>query len=138
MENKICYLIDDDDDDREIFGTALANIDEAICFMSAASAIEALQRLEDQDNFTPDYIFIDLHMPVVDGKQCLSQIKKMNRFKNVPVVIYSTSISPKDIDDARRLGAAGYISKPYKIQNLQEFLQSFFLKYQFNSESHER
>jgi CheY-like chemotaxis protein len=135
MENKICYLIDDDDDDREIFETALSHIDGAICFMTATSGLEALQTLSLQENFTPDYIFIDMHMPALDGKQCLSEIKKMTRFKNIPVVMYSTSISPKDMDDARELGAVAYISKPYSIQNLENSLQNFFLQYHLKQQA---
>jgi CheY-like chemotaxis protein len=128
MENKICYLIDDDDDDREIFQTALTNIGEPVCFMTAHSGSEALDKLQ-QENFTPDYIFIDMHMPVIDGKKCLSEIKKINRFKDIPIVIYTTSVCPKDMDDARELGAAAYISKPYSIKNLENSLQTFFLEY---------
>jgi CheY-like chemotaxis protein len=137
MEAKICYLIDDDDDDREIFETALYQIDDDICLLTAASGTEALSKLSRHENFTPDYIFIDLHMPVVDGKACLSAIKKIARFKDIPVVMYSTSISPKDMDEAYRLGAAAYITKPYNISMLETSLHSFFAQYHPKQQSYE-
>ena len=137
MEAKICYMIDDDDDDRDIFETALYNIDEHICLLTATSGTEALQKLSQHENFTPDYIFVDMHMPVLDGKACLSAIKKIERFKDVPVVMYTTSISPKDMDEAFKLGAAAYISKPYNITTLESSLQSFFMQCNFKRRTYE-
>jgi CheY-like chemotaxis protein len=134
MDAKICYLIDDDDDDREIFELALYNIDEDICLLTARSGTEALQQLSQQENFTPDYIFVDLHMPVVDGKACLWAIKNIERFKNTPIVMYTTSISQKDKDDTLKLGAAAYISKPYSISVLEKSLQSFFMEHHLKEE----
>lgn len=137
MDAKICYLIDDDDDDREIFETALYHIDDDICLLTATSGIEALKKLSQPENFTPDYIFVDLHMPVVDGKACLSAIKKIERFRDIPIVMYSTSISPKDMDEAHKLGAAAYITKPYNITMLENSLHSFFSQYHLKQHTYE-
>ncbi|MBT1699533.1 response regulator [Fulvivirgaceae bacterium PWU4] len=136
METKICYLIDDDDDDRELFETALYHVTQEMCFMTATSGVEALQQFCGHEDFTPDYIFIDLHMPVIDGKECLAEIKKINRFKDIPVVMYSTSMAQQDIDDTRKLGATAYISKPYSMAQLEKMLQTFFSEYNPKSQAH--
>lgn len=132
MNTKICFLIDDDDDDREIFETALYEIDNTICCMTATSGVDALRKLKVQENFIPDYIFIDLNMPVVNGKECLSEIKKIKRFQDVPVVMYSTCMREDDIEEARKLGAAGYISKPYDMKQLRSSLKTFFSQHDLN------
>lgn len=137
MKAKICFLIDDDDDDREIFETALYNVDKQLCCITAASSTDALRRLARQENFTPDYIFIDLHMPCVDGKQCLAEIKKLERLTGIPVIVYSTSMAIKDIEDTRRLGATAYISKHWNMKQLEKSLQLFFSDYPENQKSYE-
>ena len=129
MENRTCYLIDDDADDRQAFEIALHHIGEPIRLVIAVNGVEALKTLSNQQDFTPDYIFLDLHMPVVDGKRCLTEIKKIQRLKDTPVVMYSTSKSPRDMEDVRNLGAVAFINKPHSLPLLEASLHSFFKRY---------
>lgn len=124
-------MIDDDHDDREIFEAAIHKID-GVCCLTANSCSDALWKLALQENLVPDFIFIDLHMPRVDGRECLAKIRRIRRFKNVPVVMYSTSIAEQDIEEARRLGATAYISKPCSITQLEITLKDFFSQYPLN------
>jgi CheY-like chemotaxis protein len=137
MKTKICFLIDDDDDDLDFLEIGLHKIDTHIRCMSANSCKDALQKLTVNEDFTPDYIFIDLHMPLIDGKQCLVEIKKINRFKSVPVVMYSTSMAEQDIEETKRLGATAYISKPNSIAQLEIALKAFFSHYHLKPKTYE-
>jgi len=112
MEKNICFLIDDDEDDREIFIMALENADESYSCVEAGNGKEALALLAQDTAFSPDFIFIDLNMPYLSGKECLQQIKKDSRFNNTPIIMYTTSSYSKDVEDTQKLGAAHFLVKP--------------------------
>lgn len=119
-----CYLIDDDAEDHEIFMMALEDIGRPINCVTASDAEEAISRLQQDDTFLPDYIFLDLSMPCINGKECLAEIKKINRVSHIPVVIYSTSMDPHDIAETRQLGAFDYISKIISLSDLTKKLNT--------------
>lgn len=124
MHNKItCFLIDDDDDDQEIFSMALSNIDDAIDCVTANDGIDALNKLSSDNTFIPDFIFLDLNMVRMNGRECLVEIKKIQRLQKVPVIIYSTSSEQKDISETKRLGATDYIVKPPSMTQLEKRLE---------------
>jgi CheY-like chemotaxis protein len=123
---KTCLLIDDDQDDQEIFMIALNDSGQHIKCHTANSAISGLQQLDSDPAKIPDYIFLDLNMPGMNGKQCLVEIKSRPYLKNVPVVIFSTSSRPQDISEAKELGAETFITKPSSIRLLSKLLADFF------------
>lgn len=105
-------LIDDDEDDRKLFFEATAEYDNTINYVAAANAREALQYLHDTANVLPDFIFLDLRMPGLNGEQCLIEIKKDTRLVSIPVIIYTTSRDEKESARLKELGAAHFMSKP--------------------------
>lgn len=123
QEKIICFLIDDDDDDQEIFSLALNTIDKNISFVTANDGIEALNKLNIDHAFTPHYIFLDLNMVRMGGRECLKEIRKIPRLNNIPVIIYSTSSEQKDITETMLLGASDYIVKPPSISILTKRLE---------------
>lgn len=122
----LCLLIDDDQDDQEIFELALKDSGLNMECVMSNNASEALQKLTQDDTFLPNYIFLDLNMPRINGIQLLTEIKKISRLQNIPVVIYSTSSHPKDKDATLKLGATAFITKPSGIQELSLLLKDFF------------
>ncbi len=121
-----CFLIDDDEDDYEIFKMALDEIDPAIILHYSYNGVEALKKLNGHHQLVPDFIFIDWNMPKMNGRQCLEEIKKNERLCNVPVYIYSTSSDPKAVEETRRLGASDFIVKPSSISTLVNILARIF------------
>ncbi|CAN5234628.1 hypothetical protein BH23BAC2_BH23BAC2_27750 [soil metagenome] len=61
---------------------------------------------------SPDLILMDLNMPVMNGFECLKEIRSNPVFLDIPVIIFSTSNYEKDIAHAEELGALGYLHKP--------------------------
>jgi CheY-like chemotaxis protein len=118
---KTCFLIDDDEDDREIFQLALEQVDSKVTCVVADNCMDALEQLR-SGNLDPDYIFLDLNMPVLTGRECLMEIRKMQQFLNTPVLIYTTSSVPKDKEDMMALGATSFITKPNKVSVLTTVL----------------
>jgi CheY-like chemotaxis protein len=128
-EQKICFLIDDDADDQEVFAMTLSEIDSSIQCFSAHNGLEALEKLRNPTAFIPNYIFLDLNMPLMDGRQCLIEIKKMPHLHHIPLVIYSTSSDEKVQFELMNLGASEYMVKPAQVSALIQTLSEFFLKY---------
>jgi len=122
---KTIFLIDDDADDREIFQEALSDIkiSNAIDFQHAENGVDAFQKLESHKVNKPDVIFLDLNMPKMDGRQFLTEIKKLVQFKDIPVVIYSTSSNKSDIDFTLRHQAETFMTKPHSISDLKRQLE---------------
>jgi CheY-like chemotaxis protein len=116
-------LIDDDADDCLLFCEAINLIDDTIECVIASNGEEALLAL---DAIVPDIIFMDINMPVLDGKECLKQIKSTEILKNIPTVICSTSSDPIEIDNILDLGA-GYITKPASFDLLVNSLRQFII-----------
>jgi CheY-like chemotaxis protein len=101
---------EDDPEDFEIFCDTLKAIDPGTKCIHARDGAAALDFLENSV-LLPDYIFLDINMPTMDGKSCLVQLKKDKRFNAIPVVIYTTSNNKKDIDFCKKNGALEYIVK---------------------------
>lgn len=127
MEKKDTYYIvlaDDDEDDRELFREALTETQKVI-FKTAKDGLSLMQLLKDSKEL-PDAIFLDLNMPRMDGHECLKKIKHDKKLHDIPVVIYSTSKSPKYIDDTYQNGASLYITKPDSFTKLKKVMTKVF------------
>src|SRR5438067_10174563 len=114
------FLADDDTDDQQLFKEALNEIDKSIRCLTASNGEEALNKLKTDLTQLPDYIFLDLNMPRMNGLQCLAEIKKLNVLNHIPVVIYTTSSAKRDVEETRKLGADYFITKPPNFKELCE------------------
>ena len=116
-------LIDDDEDDRDFFQFALEDINKNIEYTGIESGYEALELLK--KNNLPDYIFLDLNMPAMSGRECLIELKNNPSFSHIPVIIFSTSSDPRDKEETKQLGAIDFITKPSKTSDLVKALNNF-------------
>jgi CheY-like chemotaxis protein len=108
-----CFLIDDDIDDQEIFLSVLEEFDPSIRCYTAANGQEAIHKLT-SEGVKPDLIFLDLNMPLMNGKQFLKACSSLDGCKEIPVIILTTSSDKKSIEETKQLGAKDYITKPDK------------------------
>ncbi|MEP7164725.1 MAG: response regulator [Ferruginibacter sp.] len=123
QRTKTVFLVDDDIDDQEIFSTALGRADRSVNCVFSSDGIDALEKIKNELGFIPDLIFIDLNMPRMNGKECLINIKKIERLKDVPVYMYSTSADTASIAANMELGAVDFIVKPSNIHDLTAILK---------------
>lgn len=70
-------------------------------------------------------ILLDIKMPVMDGFQLLAEVKKNPLFKNIPVVMLTTTDNPEEVDKCYDLGCNFYIKKPVEYRELTEKLKAF-------------
>ncbi|WP_019503488.1 response regulator [Pleurocapsa sp. PCC 7319] len=80
----------------------------------------------------PSLIVLDLNLPGTDGREVLAVIKQDLDLQTIPVVIFSTSSNPKDIDACYRQGISGYIVKPMDTNRLNKLVRTF-LEYWFKT-----
>ncbi|PKQ45172.1 response regulator [Confluentibacter flavum] len=116
-------LVDDDEDDRMLFTEALEEISIQTKLLLFKHGQELLDYLFQPHAELPNLIFLDLNMPVKNGMQCLSEIRNHPKLKDLPIAIYSTSSSDKDISDAFLNGANLYISKPNCYSKLRKVVE---------------
>jgi CheY-like chemotaxis protein len=129
MENNSWKILvaDDDADDRAILQDAMAELQagQVLCF--AQNGEDALHLLGKDFNadHKPALIILDLNMPKLNGTETLRRIKSDDRFKTVPVIIYSTSLNPMEKDKCMLLGAHSYITKPVTFKESMDTAKAF-------------
>lgn len=119
-------LADDDKDDQHLFEEALdrTNVDTELTTVNDGQ--ELMDNLHDSSIPNPDIIFLDINMPVKNGKECLKEIKEDDELKDIPTVIYSTSDNEKDIHDTYSAGANLYVPKPTSFSKIVLILKHIF------------
>jgi DNA-binding response OmpR family regulator len=115
---KLIMLIDDDEDDVLFFMDALQEIDPSLRLMTASNGEEALRTLLAPNAPVPDYIFLDMNMPLVNGRECLIRIRQSDSLSSVPVIIYSTSSGRTEAAGLVSLGASYYLTKPFRFSEM--------------------
>lgn len=116
-------LVDDDEDDQDIFKEAAELVIPDITCLFAKDGEKCLEQLETRSPL-PDYIFLDVNMPRMDGKECLKRLKADARFQKIPVIIYSTSNHKSELGEYFRLGASNFLTKPSEFNLLVAYLKS--------------
>jgi CheY-like chemotaxis protein len=94
---RIVLCVDDDPDDRELIRNAIFKVDPSYNVAYATNGKEAIQFLLRALNAElPCLVILDINMPVMDGKQAVVEIKKIEELNEVPIVVFSTSNHPSD------------------------------------------
>lgn len=118
-------LADDDEDDCDFFKEAL---DELLLPTSLVTVNDGVQLMdflsESGAENLPDILFLDLNMPRKNGLECLTEIKQLEEFKNLPVIIFSTSLDRDIVDLVYGKGAVYYIQKPGEFSKLKKVIGS--------------
>lgn len=112
--------VDDDPDDVDVFCDAVKEVDMTVRCVAACCGQQALEIL--QSGLLPDYIFLDINMPKMNGMETLKRIKKDDRLRNVPVVMYSTTMNPREITAYKREGADYFLIKHHLFHDLCDAL----------------
>jgi CheY-like chemotaxis protein len=109
-------LADDDREDKELFEMAVKEADLNWALSAVNNGEQLMEALlktaESGVGRLPSVIFLDLNMPVKDGREALKEIKSHEKLKKIPVIVYSTSNSPSDIHLTYESGANWYMVKP--------------------------
>ncbi len=106
------YLAEDDPDDVYLIQMAFNEAGHEVelsCFSDGRHLMQAMTRPDGAE--LPNLILLDLNLPVMDGKATLRSIKEHAQIQSIPVVVYTTSKSERDIEEVYSLGANSYMVK---------------------------
>lgn len=119
--------IDDDEEDVELFCEAVNKMYPAIECLTASSGEQALSLLSSIDGThqLPAFIFLDINMPRMDGKETLKEIRKIDRYNAAQIIMFSTSLVPHDTAEYLTLGADHFITKANSLNGLCDTLREF-------------
>ena len=119
MKYKNILQIDDDYDDCEFFEQALKTVSDAN-YTSMQNPVDALRKLTNHE-IEPDLIFLDINMPFMSGPELLTEIKKSEILKKIPVFLLSTATFYAE-GYTKISGAKGYLIKPNTFNDLRKLL----------------
>lgn len=121
-----CLLIDDDLDDQEIFKLCVEKLSSSVNFTGITDSVEAVSSLSSNSNYTPNYIFLDMNMPKMNGMQCLTSLRQIHRLNHSKIFMYSTTSEDLMVAKSKALGADNFIVKPARMAELKEKLIKLF------------
>ncbi|MEO6546588.1 MAG: response regulator [Ferruginibacter sp.] len=118
-DNPLLLIVDDDPDDIVLLKEAIHSIDETIAFAEANNGLAAMKMLQTITDplQLPSLIVLDINMPVLNGRELLAILKNENKWKSLPVVVFSTSSYPGDVAYCRQFGVE-LITKPFGMKEL--------------------
>jgi CheY-like chemotaxis protein len=125
----VVLYADDDADDLLLVQEAFAQHGDNVEVITVGDGIEALNYLESLSPLDPSpcLVILDINMPRLNGKEALKEIRKTERFSEVPVVIFTTSSLPLDKDFAKKYNA-GFLTKPLDLKQM-DFIASQFIEH---------
>jgi CheY-like chemotaxis protein len=116
-------LADDDADDRMFFREALEELPVNVKITTVNDGVQLMNHLLGvTGKIIPDILFLDLNMPLKNGFDCLSEIKRNDKLKLFPVVIYSTSLNDEVVNSLYDNGADYYLHKPGDFSKLRKVI----------------
>ena len=121
--HKDILLAEDDQDDVLIFEMALKSINIPYELRHAENGDRLFVLLKEH---IPYILFLDIHMPCKDGVACIVEIRKDREYDSLPIVMYTSSVSDKIVEDCFRNGANLYVTKSAAFSELTQKLRKVF------------
>ena len=115
-------LADDDIDDCVFFKDALEDLPIPATLTTVHDGVQLMNFLSSTSDHLPSALFLDMNMPRKSGFECLSEIKRIDKLKKLPVIIFSTSFNSEVVDLLYEKGAHYYIRKPGEYKDLKKII----------------
>lgn len=128
--NRPLLVAEDSDEDFAVFQRFMGRLEVKNPIYRCADGDEVLDFLYQEGEYEdeaprPSVILLDLNLPGLDGRELLKKIKQDESFRKIPIVVFTTSSNPEDVDLCYQRGANGYLIKPVGMPELQKTLRSF-------------
>ena len=121
--SKTAILIDDDRDDLELLEEAIRQVDHSVKCISYLFCDDALRKIFNELSSVPNYIFIDINMPRLNGNECLKELRSDPKLKNVPITMLSTSMPAPVAEVLKENGASFTFEKPKNFEDYEQILK---------------
>ncbi len=119
-------VVEDSDDDFDTVLEALRRDGVANRVVRAASAEAARQLLPQAGDERPAFVLLDQSLPGIDGSDFLRELRREPRFRTLPVVLYSSSVNPRDRAACYEAGANAYHAKSVRHDESLSTLRQIF------------
>ncbi len=126
MSIQSVLVIDDSPTLRKMVIFSLKKIYSLSKIYEAGDGLEGLEQLSSNQ---VDFIICDINMPNMNGLEFLFRVKKIDDFKNIPIIMLTTEGRKEDIERAEKIGADGYAVKPFNPQTLKLQVDKALKKY---------
>ena len=126
LSKHVVLYEDDDPDDLMLVTEAFNRYADNVKMVTATDGKEAISYLENLSDHEPApcLIILDINMPRLNGKEALKKIRQIQRFQNIPVVLFTTSSFHADKEFALQHNAA-FITKPLDVRHLEIIADQF-------------
>ncbi|GGI25884.1 response regulator [Pedobacter mendelii] len=126
MKTPDIFYVEDDVDYAFFMQTAVQELKDTINLTIVEDGTEALHSLQNfaESKTKPKLILLDLNLPGLSGLDLLKIIRDIPYLKSVPVILFSTSDDPEDVQASIEFGANAYLTKPDGYDNLVKCLHS--------------
>ena len=112
------FIVDDDEDDKTSIRDAFMENKHAFNYVFCENGDQLMGHFSKADKKHPSLILLDLNMPGKDGREVLKELKKNDDLKLIPVIVVTTSSSPRDREMSYKLGANCFVTKPDSYREL--------------------
>ena len=137
--NQSFLVVEDSDEDFFAFERIVRKFSITQAIYRCSDGDEALDFLYHRGQYTnpeqaprPSIILLDLNLPGIDGRDVLAQIKQDSDLSIIPVVVFTTSSNPKDVEICYQQGVNSYIIKPINVNKLMRNIQ-LLIEYWFEA-----
>lgn len=128
MSGIFIHVAEDDPDDREMFQEAVLDQWPAARLRFSEDGEQFLDQfdlLEQPSNDSlelPDVIVLDLNLPKISGKECLTHLKSNDRLRHIPIIVMTSSQDEEEVLECYRLGVSSYLTKPNSSQDMKSMV----------------
>jgi CheY-like chemotaxis protein len=128
MKKVKVFIVEDNPADMALIKDSCLRVNSRITFLEARDgqfAIDELEKLDKKKSIDfPDFIILNL--PRLDGHEVLTFLKNDEVFKMIPVIIFSSSSSPRDIQGALKGNANSYVVKPFQLEEFESAISKIY------------
>ena len=129
--SEFLVVVEDSDEDYFALHRAIQKVcspTQVVRCVDGDEALDFIRKKADPTELSsqsPAAVLLDLNLPGTDGREVLEQLKQDTRYRSIPIVVFSTSSNPQDIEFCYQKGANGYLVKPMGARKLQELVKAF-------------
>jgi len=117
-------IAEDNDQDFEVIAEVIDEIDVPNPIRRVVTGEQCLELLERSEPLRPMFLLLDLNMPGLDGRDVLQVIQESSNLPRFPIIVFSTSSSPKDLDTCYASGANSYHLKPVEAPKFRQMVRT--------------
>jgi len=132
-------VVEDSPEDYEVLKRAFKKAEILLPLVHCKDGVDAMNYLKcegvyqgDQNCIRPSFVLMDLNMPGVDGCSVIQQIKNDPALSTIPLIVFTTSRSEKDVEETYRAGANSFMPKPVDMDGyvkVAQILKSYWFEY---------